>query len=151
MAPLALLIATGGKVARLMPKRRRRIAAIAVGISSVLVSLWAPYLSGGLLTTVSADQRAAMELLRHNTAPDSKWLVVTGADWGYDGLAEWFPALTDRRAVNTVQGLEFSSPEQWTRAVDASDGIEECSNSTAQCLITWASVGMSRTITSSSL
>ena len=45
--------------------------------------------------------------------------------------------LTGRRAVNTVQGLEFTSPAQWTRAVDASDGIERCSNSTAQCLVSW--------------
>ncbi len=139
MAPLAMLIALAAKeLGRRMSTRRRMVASFSVGVVGVLVSLWAPYLSGGLLSSVSRPQRDSMEWVKGHTPARSRFLVVTGADWPVDAIAEWFPVLAGRSSVGTVQGLEFATPDAWRAAVDASDGVETCSNGTAECLVHWA-------------
>ncbi len=59
-------------------------------------------------TTVSPANREALAWVRANTPAGSRFLVLTGDDQLLcDGVSEWFPALTDRISVTTVQGSEW--------------------------------------------
>ena len=56
----------------------------------------------------------------------SRFLVITGDRWGDDRSAEWFPALTGRVSVNTVQGYEWAGGSQFARRVAASQELRAC-------------------------
>jgi hypothetical protein len=59
------------------------------------------------------EELNAMQWVGSHTSPEAKFLVL-GWDktWGYGSLAEWFPALTGRRGINTVQGTEWLAGDQ---------------------------------------
>ena len=121
-------------LASLTAGRDARAVGIGVLTLATATSLWARYENSGLLTSLSADQRDAIAWTQQHTPTDAAFIVVTGSDWPTDANAEWFPALADRRSVGTVQGLEFTSGARWDRAIAASAIIEECAETTVDCL-----------------
>ena len=65
---------------------------------------------GGRLaaTTLMPSDRAAFEWVRANTQTDSRFLILTGVEEVFcDSVSEWFPALTGRTSVTTIQGNEW--------------------------------------------
>jgi len=53
--------------------------------------------------------RHTMAWARKNTTVDGSFLILTGdGDVMTDPIQEWFPALSDRRSVTTLQGLEWT-------------------------------------------
>jgi hypothetical protein len=86
--------------------------------------------------TLYSPDREAMLWARDNTPADSRFLVLTGtSSVSCDSVLEWFPALTGRQSIYTVQGTE------WTKGVDFNDyvrstyAVQEClSGGDAACL-----------------
>jgi hypothetical protein len=90
-------------------------------------------LAGG---TLSLTDRQAMHWVNENTARDSRFLVLTGTNAiTCDLVLEWFPALTDRRSIYTVQGTEWTKGADFAAYVQSTYGVQKClSNSDVSCL-----------------
>ena len=87
-----------------------------------LLSCWSYYGSMSFpLQSLAKSERDAMEWVRDpaNTPADSRFLVVSAFNtkWGADYVAEWFPALADRRSVSTPQGAEWLPPPAYEELV----------------------------------
>src|SRR3546814_13784021 len=62
------------------------------------------------------DEREAMAWVAVETPEDSRFALITDATrWSSDRSAEWFPYLTDRVSVATVQGLEWVTGDAFDR------------------------------------
>ena len=60
------------------------------------------------LRSLPANEREAMDWIAANTPKESKFILLTGeTSWEIDSTSEWFPALTGRTSLVTVQGTEW--------------------------------------------
>jgi hypothetical protein len=83
--------------------------------------------------------RRSMEWLAQNSAPQSRYLILTANPWWDDPLTEWFPALTGRISLTTVQGYEWTSPFQFAERVGSYDSVRDCLQSIhTDCLAKWS-------------
>jgi hypothetical protein len=78
-------------------------------------------------STLSMPDREAMNWVRENTPGDSRFLVLTGTnaitcDW----VLEWFPALTGRRSIFTVQGTEWTKGADFAAYVRSTYEVQRC-------------------------
>jgi hypothetical protein len=89
------------------------------------------------LTGLSSDERAAMTWVTEHTSADARFAIVSGDVWPLDRTAEWFPALTQRRSVATVQGYEWVDSE-FRPKIDAYIDLQDCGVADASCIDEWA-------------
>ncbi len=83
--------------------------------------------------------RRSMEWTVQNSAPQSRYLILTANPWWDDPLTEWFPALTGRTSLTTVQGYEWTSRFQFAERVSSYDAVRDCLQSIqADCLAQWS-------------
>jgi hypothetical protein len=143
VVPLAML--SGLASARLLgasqpawesPYRRRFIQ---IGFTIlVFYCLFSSYLSFAPQVLTPAVRRS-MEWTGQNSAPQSRYLVLTANPWWDDPLTEWFPALADRTSLTTVQGYEWTSPSQFADRVSRYDAVRDCLQSIrVACLAQWS-------------
>jgi hypothetical protein len=90
------------------------------------------------LLGLSTGEQAAMAWVRDNTPASSRFAVVSAQTWPVDRNSEWFPALTGRQSVATVQGSEWLTgggfEAQRSRYLD----LQQCTNSDGDCIARWA-------------
>lgn len=80
--------------------------------------------------TLYAPDQEAMKWVRANTPGDSQFLVLTGTtSVSCDSVLEWFPALTDRRSLYTVQGTEWTEGPNFNDYVRSTYGVQRCMSS----------------------
>jgi hypothetical protein len=81
------------------------------------------------------DQQA-MAWIRENTPVESRFLVLTGTtSVSCDSVLEWFPALTGRQSIYTVQGTEWTEGPNFNAYVTSTYDVQECLYSAdAACL-----------------
>lgn len=61
-----------------------------------------------LSSNLNGEERAALAWVKDNVPADAAFLVLPVSDsWGEDSLMEWFPTLTQRVNILTIQGLEW--------------------------------------------
>jgi hypothetical protein len=78
-------------------------------------------------TSLSAADREAMSWVRTNTPEDSRFLVLTGTNAiSCDSVLEWFPALTDRQSLYTVQGTEWTKGADFVPYVRSTYAMQQC-------------------------
>jgi hypothetical protein len=65
------------------------------------------------LHSISSEAHEAMKWISEYTPPESKFLVVSNVFWWEDHTGEWFPYLTRRQALNTLQGSEWLPEEEF--------------------------------------
>ena len=66
-----------------------------------------------LLHALGRDERSAMSWIAQHTPPAANFLVISPSQsWEADYVAEWFPALAQRRSVLTAQGAEWLPEKQ---------------------------------------
>lgn len=70
-----------------------------------------------VLQAISRVDRAAMEYVERNSPKDSRFIVLTPADWYSADEAEWFPYLAKRQSLTTPQGLEWLSVFEFNKIV----------------------------------
>jgi hypothetical protein len=103
------------------------------------------YLLGGSLyfgtqiagTALSKANRTAIEWIHANTPTDSRFLVMTGENEVFcDSLQEWFPVLSERISITTIQGDEWLPDNAYAKAVSLQDEVQNCVNAVSplQCL-----------------
>ncbi|MGH7518004.1 MAG: hypothetical protein ACREOC_11115 [Gemmatimonadales bacterium] len=144
--PVAALAGIGaGRV--LLPtvsgSRRLRAAAavalVAYGVGAALVTDPERGGEGRLLTPLPKAQREALAWIARETPPTAEFLVVPDRSWQTDRLAEWFPVLTRRRSVATVQGSEWLAGGEFERRVREYDSLKACTHGSPLCLERWSS------------
>jgi hypothetical protein len=158
MIPLAMLIAVAvdevllAVVARARPDsgdehfyprslRRDRFAGLLLGVGLVLGVIGAIRAENVILSPLRAlaePNRATMAWIRENTDPGTEFLVVSGSHWFVDANAEWFPVLTDRTSLNTVQGYEWIGKDAWVQQAVRNESLQTCVFETADCVAEWA-------------
>ena len=86
--------------------------------------------------TLYAPDRDAMQWVHKNTPADSRFLVLTGtSSVSCDTVLEWFPALTGRQSIYTVQGNEWTKGAEFNDYVRSTYAVQECLTSDdAACL-----------------
>jgi hypothetical protein len=91
------------------------------------------------LYAVTAESRVAMSWIAENTPEDAAFVVMpTGLGWASDGIQEWFPVISRRTSVNTVQGLEWAHAAQFHRLGRSYADIRRCVSRDLGCLEHWA-------------
>lgn len=111
------------------------VALTIVALYSVFGSL---VMLSGFDAPIPPEQRAAMAWIAANTQPDSSVLIITGhTPWGSDNTSEWFPALTKRQSIATVQGSEWLPNGAFAHQISAYTAIQACAQSDVTCLRHW--------------
>ena len=80
--------------------------------------------------------QAAMKWVGENTPVDSRFLVLTGTtSVACDSVLEWFPALTGRQSIYTIQGREWTEGRNFNDYILSTYPVQEClSSDEASCL-----------------
>jgi hypothetical protein len=103
--------------------------------------LFAAYLVGSKLAsslTLQPSEREALSWVRLNTPRDSRFVLLTGAGPLVDPLAEWFPALTVQKSLDTVFGTEWLANESFAGALSGYEMLQQCLDQNELCLQSWA-------------
>ncbi len=62
-----------------------------------------------------------------NTPDTSRFLVLTGtSSVSCDSVMEWFPALTGRHSIDTVQGTEWTQGRNFSKFVGSTTAAQKC-------------------------
>jgi hypothetical protein len=84
---------------------------------------------------VTNDELAAMTWAKENTPADSRFLLLTGESESMcDAAAEWFPALSERTSVATLQGREWTLSNQFGSFLSHRNSIQICIDADIGCL-----------------
>lgn len=95
------------------------------------------FLPNSSLRRLPQADREAMAWIEANTPPASRFAILQGQPtWETDMLSEWFPALSGRVSVATVQGNEWF-PGEYASAQAAYISLQECFTKDTPCLETW--------------
>jgi hypothetical protein len=86
--------------------------------------------------TLYPRDREAMNWVRENTPAESRFLVLTGTtSVSCDSVLEWFPALSGRQSLYTVQGTEWIEGPNFNTYVKSTYPVQEClSSADVSCL-----------------
>jgi len=84
---------------------------------------------------LSKSEQTAMTWIKENTPEDSQFLVITGEPEAMcDSSAEWFPALTERESLSTLQGREWILGRRFGEFIGHKSGIQNCIDQGLDCL-----------------
>jgi hypothetical protein len=88
------------------------------------------------LSGLAPDHIAAFQWARAETSQSATFAIVTGKAWEADYISEWFPVLTLRTSVATVQGSEWSGT--FVDRLAMFRQLQACARETATCIEDWA-------------
>jgi hypothetical protein len=88
-----------------------------------------------VLVSLSDETRDAMAWAEENTSPTDSFLVITGRAWYHDYAGEWFPALTGRASVATIQGREWLG--DFGNEVEHHADLQYCTDKDVSCIDRW--------------
>lgn len=139
--PLALLVAQGleGALFTYVVRRPRAILITGTLLALLAVAGTASLRVEGAipLTALDADTHSAMAWASDNSLPNARFVVVSDAPWWGDAAGEWFPTLTGRVSVGTVQGTEWVDPGAFGDAQAARTELATCVTEGTDCLLAW--------------
>jgi hypothetical protein len=83
---------------------------------------------------LSESERNAMQWIEKNTLEDSKFLVITGDQNAFcDPTNEWFPSLSKRESLTTVQGSEWLLGNDFGRNMIQIHNLQSCIDEGMEC------------------
>jgi hypothetical protein len=153
MVPFALLV--GAFAIDLMAARERAraggssraasraptIAITALGVCLVVEaagSMTAVLNPGAPLHALTSDRREAMAWVAAELPTESRIAVVTDSGWAGDPDSEWFPLLSGRTSVGTVQGSEWLGATGFEAQVQAYRDLQGCVQpASVSCVKDW--------------
>jgi hypothetical protein len=98
----------------------------------ILYLIFSTYQFGYQLSraTLYPPDREAMAWVRENTPGDARFLVLTGTtSVSCDSVLEWFPALTGRQSIFTVQGREWTEGRNFNNYILSTYPVQQCLSS----------------------
>ncbi len=86
--------------------------------------------------TLYPPDEQAMRWVQQNTPQDARFLVLTGTtSVSCDSVLEWFPAISGRKSLLTVQGTEWTKGAGFNEYVRSTYAVQGClSNGDLACL-----------------
>ncbi len=116
---------------------------VAVGFLLIVYAPAAAVLSASgpvsSLHALSSGDREAMAWVADNTPADAGFIVMPSSQrWADDATSEWFPALSKRISLTTVQGYEWMGKGAYQERQTAFDELRDCTGADAACLDAWA-------------
>jgi hypothetical protein len=90
------------------------------------------------LHALDGSEQAAMRWAAANTPAESRFLVITGRQPWLDAVSEWFPVVSGRSSVATVQGSEWLGRSVFTNRIEAARELQRCALSDTSCIERWA-------------
>ncbi len=91
-----------------------------------------------VLSAVSNSELAAIDWVKEHTATDSRFLIMdTALLWEIDKLGEWFPALTQRTSLTTVQGSEWLPDDAFEMNMERYKEFKACATADIDCVEEW--------------
>ncbi len=106
-----------------------------------LYALLSAYLVGFNLlhsATLQPPDLQSLAWVMLNTPPASRFLILTGAGPLADPYTEWFPALAQRKSLNTVFGTEWLRQESFPDNMSSYEALQLCLNQDQTCLQSWS-------------
>ena len=88
------------------------------------------------IPVLAAEERDAMRWAGRNTPASGQFVVLSGYDWYEDAISEWFPVLSGRRSMATVQGYEWFPKQEFQFREEQHKALQECGD--VNCLELWA-------------
>jgi hypothetical protein len=83
---------------------------------------------------LAEQERTAMQWIQDNTPKDSKFAVISGDRNAFcDPITEWFPALTERQSITTIQGTEWLLGNEFGRNMAQSHALQTCIDEGLDC------------------
>jgi hypothetical protein len=148
VVPLAMLAALGlaEVVLPALQASGGREAGQSVQVSSVernvflyllLYMIFSAYQFGFQLSgaALSKPERDAMLWVKENTPEDARFLVLSGANSAAcDATSEWFPALTGRRSLFTIQGAEWIKGDGFKPFIREAIALQSCAGEDPSCI-----------------
>ena len=90
------------------------------------------------LSGLPISQREAMNWIKNNTPEDSGFVVMNpNKTWSTDSTSEWFPTISERRNIITVQGTEWLPSSKYADIKRWSTEAKDCFSIGETCLSTW--------------
>jgi hypothetical protein len=85
---------------------------------------------------LSKAHQTAMAWIKENTPPDSRFILLTpGSDYPMrDPIQEWFPALTERISLTTMQGQEWTLGPNFAQTTTENRKLQACATQEIKCL-----------------
>jgi len=83
------------------------------------------------------EERQALDWIAQNTPEESRILILTGDAALSDPLSEWFPSLTGRTSLVTVQGHEWTPGLTLVTSIKAYHEAQSCLDKDPGCLSKW--------------
>jgi hypothetical protein len=119
-----------------------RISPIILIMSTLLVlyGVFGAFLNGMRIVqeqTLNRDEREALDWISRHTPSDARFLVLTAQDVWQDPTSEWFPVLTGRVSVATVQGYEWL-PQSHNLRWQQFEMLQKCATEDASCVAQWS-------------
>jgi len=139
--------ASGWETVLAAPRRRQWAVAVVLfvllgyGVASSLVRRPSLGAEGRYLTSLTNADRSALAWVAGQTPPESRFLIMVGGaagGWWADRVGEWFPVLTRRVSVATVQGTEWLPSGTFETRERQYDRLQGCAVWGATCLEQWA-------------
>ncbi len=104
-------------------------------------ALLSAYLSGSNIAnsvTLRPMDRSALAWVNENVPMGSRFVLLTGAGAVTDPLSEWFPALAERKSLNTLFGLEWVASVSFRQEIESYYALQACLDQDASCLEKWS-------------
>jgi len=90
-----------------------------------------------MLQPLPEGEREAMQWIKANTPADAKFVTMPVDRWERDMSSEWFPALSGRRSVSTVQGSEWLPAKDFERRIERHERLLKCAQGGPLCIDQW--------------
>lgn len=91
-----------------------------------VVSSLAVFDPGAPVHALGVNRRDTMERIASTAEPRARFALITNSTWPTDADSEWFPLLTGRVSVATVQGSELHGREAFDEALRVFDALQVC-------------------------
>ena len=88
-------------------------------------------------STIKQADLDAIAWVKANTDEDSSFLILTGLRPFRDPVSEWFPALSQRSSIATVQGYEWKSDINFDEVLLNSNALQKCLFQDLECIASW--------------
>ncbi|MGH2488931.1 MAG: hypothetical protein ACRDFR_04885, partial [Candidatus Limnocylindria bacterium] len=87
---------------------------------------------------LSPERLDAMSWVAAEIGPDARVAVITDSVWSGDPDSEWFPQLTQRTSVATVQGSEWMGQDAFDGQVEVHRALQRCVRpASVSCVHDW--------------
>lgn len=85
---------------------------------------------------ISEETRKTMDWIKESTPEQSRFLIITGETNGFcDATNEWFPALTNRKSLVTLQGNEWIQGSNFNQFAKTTQSLQMCYQKGLDCIL----------------